>query len=260
MSASSTSLVEFLKDFEKKVPGNLGVAFGDLQHEPVELHGNERFPAASLIKLPVLIYLLQNVDEGKVSLDETIKLRKEDKVGGSGILLELHDETPLTLLDLAALMIVVSDNTATNLLIDKLNLSKVQAYIQQMGWKNTVLGRKMMVEPDAPPANFTTPLDMFHLLKALLQKNLLSEENTKLAIDILARQQYNEKIPLWLPKDVKVAHKTGEITGVRHDCGIVLHPEHPYILCLMTKMVSDEIQTDRVLAELSKALYQHIHA
>ena len=113
-----------------------------------------------------------------------------------------------------------------------------------------------MVAPDDPPANFTTPMDMFVLFQKLVSGKLLSKKYTVLALNILSRQQYNEKIPLLLPKKVKVAHKTGEISGVRHDCGIMLDGRRKLIVCFLTKNLKDELGTDRLLAELSLELYQ----
>ncbi len=249
--------IEILEKFKNQIPGFLGAAVGFGEEDPALLHGDTVFPAASIIKIPILIYLLSEKEKNHLDLKEIVPLKNSDKVGGSGILLELHEGTPLTLLDLATLMIVVSDNTATNLLMDRLETKKIQAMIGSLGLSHTVLGRKMMVAPDAPPANFTTPLETFLLFKKLLIGELLSQENTQLAIDILFRQQYNEKIPALLPKDVKVGHKTGEITGIRHDCGIIRSQDQDLILCLFTKDISDEWRTDRVLAELSRALYEH---
>jgi len=244
-----------LQKFEKEIPGVLGAAVGSPHETPVSVRGEEPFPAASLIKVPILIYLLREKDRGNLKLDETILLESKDKVGGSGILFELHDRIPFTLHDLAVLMIVVSDNTATNLLMDRLGADKIQTMIDSLGLSKTLLLRKMMIAGNAPPANYTSPLDMFALHKKLVLGELLSRESTDLAIGILSRQQYNEKIPLLLPKEVKVAHKTGEISGVRDDCGIVLAGNRPYILCLLTKEVTDEVKTDQILARLSLEMY-----
>ncbi len=239
-----------------KIPGIFGAVAGSPDAEILEYNSREVFPAASLIKIPILIVFLQELESGNLKFSETIFLKKKDKVGGSGILFELHDEILLTLLDLATLMIVVSDNTATNLLIDRMGISAIQKKIIKYGLKHTILGRKLMVAPDAPPANFTTPYDMFLLFQELLSGKILSRKYMNLALDILSRQQYNEKIPLLLPQNLKVAHKTGEISGARHDCGVIIKGRRKLILCFLTKELKDELKTDRLLAELSLELYQ----
>lgn len=248
---------ELLERYKKQLAGFLGGVIGTSGRIDFQLHAHERFPAASLIKVPVLIHLFNESDHGRVDLSETVVLQEKDKVGGSGILFELHEGILLTLLDLAVLMIVVSDNTATNLLMDRLGISGIQAKIEEMGLTQTLLARKLMITLDAPPANFTSPFDMYELYRKLLLGEILSPQSTKSALGILSRQQYNEKIPLFLPKGISVAHKTGEISGVRHDCGIVeLEPEK-IIVCLLTKDVQNEVKTDRVLAELSLAVYHY---
>lgn len=248
---------EILQNFEKQIPGFFGAVVGPPEGPVAELHAKEWFPAASLIKIPILLYLLKEHERGNLALEEIMVLKSKDKVAGSGVLLELHDGIPLSILDLATLMIVVSDNIATNLLIDRLGLEKTQDWIKQTGLTQTLLGRKMMAAPEAHPANFTSPWDMYLAFQKLAAGSLLSPPNTKLAFEILSRQQYNEKIPLFLPKEARVAHKTGEISGVRHDCGMVQHGGRKLIVSLLTKGVADEVRTDRVLAELSKALYDH---
>lgn len=248
-------IVERLPAYEERTAGALGAVFGSPGKILGERRSRERFPAASLIKIPVLIYLLQECEAGNASLAETVRLKGEDKVGGSGVLLELHEGIHLTLQDLASLMIVVSDNTATNLLIDRLGIEKIQGAIRSMGFQETLLARKMMAAPEAPPANFTTPLEMYQMLEKLQQGKLLPPPETRLALEILFRQQYNEKIPLLLPRHVRVAHKTGEISGVRHDCGIVQENGRTLILSLLTQNVADEVGTDRILAELSLEIY-----
>jgi len=248
---------ESLQAFAAKIPGKFAAAVGFVEEQPVTLNPDEVFPAASLIKVPILFYLLKERQAGKIDLNELSPLQEKDKVGGSGILLELHAGIPVTLMDLAILMIVVSDNTATNLLMDRLGTEEIQAWIESIGLSQTILARKMMIAGDnAPPANFTSAADMFLLYKQLSLGKLLNSQNTLVALDILSRQQYNDKIPLLLPKGTKVAHKTGEISGVRHDCGIIIQGNRKYGLCLLTKEVSDEQQTDREMAELSLKLYE----
>lgn len=250
--------MDILRSFERQIPGVLGAVVGFPYEEPAKLRPDEIFPAASLIKIPILVHLLLETQTGNIHLNEELKLHEKDKVGGSGILFELHEGISLTILDLATLMIIVSDNTATNMLMDKLGMEKIQKTTASLGLQKTILGRKMMVAPNDPPANFTTPGEMFLLLKKLIAGEILTSKTKDLALSILFKQQYNEKIPLLLPKGIRVAHKTAEISGVRHDCGIIEQGGKQLIVCLLTKNLSNELQGDRILAELSRELY-HVY-
>jgi len=216
-------------------------------------------PAASIVKVPVLIELFARADKGQLSLDGTLTLKAPDKVGGAGVLLELHDGLPLTLRDLAILMTVVSDNTASNMLIDRLGMDAINRRIETIGMPQTVLGRKFMIDPNALHAkNFTSARDMAHMFARLLRGELLGPSATEEVIGILKRQQYREKLPLLLPEDLPVAHKTGEISGTRHDAGLVLLPGRPYAICCMTWDLQDVLAGDRAIAEVSRALHQQI--
>ena len=246
-----------LERFERRLPGVFGAVVGTREGPAAAHRADEIFPAASLIKIPLLALFFRECESGRLDLNRTVKLKRKEKVGGSGILFELHDGIPVTLLDLATLMIVVSDNTATNLVTDQIGMKKIPAGLKALGLKKTIYGRKLMVAPNDPPANFTTPMEMFVLLKKLAAGELLSRRNTGLALDILFRQQYNEKIPLLLPEAAKVAHKTGEISGVRHDCGIVREGNGEWIGCFLTKKVRDELKADRIIAEAALACHEY---
>jgi beta-lactamase class A len=138
-------------------------------------------------------------------------------------------------------------------------MENVNVYMKKIGLVDTVLGRKFMIDPNAKfSKNFTSVRDMVMLYEKLYRREILTDKSCSEAIEILKRQQFREKIPLLLPDDLKVAHKTGEITGVRHDCAIVLYEPSPYILCLLTEKLPDVTAGDRALAELSKAIFDEV--
>jgi len=223
--------------------------------------GTTRGAAASVIKIPILIELYARAEAGDVDLDETVRLREEDVVGGAGVLFELHRGLELTLRDLGVLMTVVSDNTASNLLIDRLGMGAINERMKKIGMADSVLGRKFMIDPDALHAmNFTTAKDMAICLARLHRGELLSSKGTEEVVGILKRQQYREKIPLLLPETVPVAHKTGEISNTRHDTALVLLDDHPYALACLTWGVADVLAADRAIAELSRSVYDHMTA
>lgn len=223
------------------VPARLGVVWQSLSGAfDVRHQADSRFPAASVIKVPVLLELLRRADSGELSLDERVVLQSGHKVGGAGVLLEMHDGLELTLQDLAHLMTVVSDNTASNLLIERLGMDNVNVWMRSNGMHGSHLGRHFMETPSKERDNWMTPADAALCMRACGPR----------ALEILRRQQYREKIPLMLPEETSVAHKTGELEGVRHDAAIVEGP-HPYVLVLFTAEGGAAWHVDRALAELS---------
>ena len=225
------------------VPARLGVVWQSLNGAfDVRHNADARFPAASVIKVPILLELHNRAAQNGLSLDEKVVLQPHHKVGGAGVLLELHDGLELTLDDLGRLMTVVSDNTASNLLIDRLGMDAVNRWMKNEGLQDSHLGRRFMETPSKDRDNWMTPADAALCMQAA--------RKLAAALEILKRQQYREKIPLLLPCDTVVAHKTGELEGVRHDAALVEGP-HPYVLVLFTAEGGDPWQVDRALAELS---------
>lgn len=215
------------------------------------------FPAASIVKVPIMLEYFRQRDKGALKDDTTVPLKDGDIVGGAGVLFELHRGVQLTLLDLLRLMIVISDNTASNIMLDRVGMDEINAFMKSLGLNDTVIGRKFMIDPNAKfSKNFTSVQDMVKLYEILYRGGILSEQSRKEALDILSRQQYREKIPLLLPKKMKVCHKTGEISGVRHDCALVMFEKAPYILCVLTEKMPDVVEADRVIAQLSLDFYR----
>lgn len=217
--------------------------------------GELDFPAASVIKVPIFLELYRRVQAGELSLEQRVTLRAENKSGGAGVLLELHEGLELTLEDLGRLMLVVSDNTASNLLLDLLGMDALNASMQRWGMKGTRFGRRFM-EPATPTKdNRMTAADAGRCLEMLWRGEIIGEPLRTQALDTLKRQQYREKIPLMLPHDLPIAHKTGELDGVRHDAALIEHPAGPYVLVVFTEHGANPWDVDRGIAELSLALY-----
>lgn len=218
----------------------------------------EIFPAASIIKIPVMIEFFRQVERKKLSVEEKIILREGDKTGGAGVLFELHNGVELTLLDLVKLMIVISDNTATNILLDYTGFDGVNNLMKEAGMKSSCLRRKMMVPYKEEQENLISVRDITMLMEQLVTGKLLSYKYTTLSIEILKRQQYNEKIPLYLPAEIPVAHKTGELDRVRHDVSAIYLPDKIYLFSALTRHVSDVVETDRLIGEMSKIIYDNV--
>ncbi len=218
--------------------GTLGVAARNLATgTAVDLNAEEVFPSASVIKVAILVELFARAEEGRLRLAERVALREEDKVEGSGVLKELRPGLEFTLEELARLMIVVSDNTASNMLIDRVTPETVTARMRTLGLQRTVLGRRFydFAARDRGLENWATPTDFAHLFTLLERRQVVSPDASEAMLAILRRQQFDSKIPRLLPPEVTVAHKTGTITGASHDAGILYTPAGPLVLAVFTK-------------------------
>jgi len=197
--------------------------------EVLMIHGDRVFPSASVIKMAVLWEFYRRVSEGSLKEEELFVLQNSMKVGktpyDTGILRDLHDGIQLTLEDLVTMMIVISDDTATNILLDLLGIDNINCTMRKLGLKGTRVQRRMM-EYDKVRAgidNETTAADMDLLFQKIFScTELLPSCHAKMQ-SILYRQRYHDSIPRYFSEDVKIAHKTGTILefGLEHDVGVI---------------------------------------
>lgn len=216
------------------------------------INGDEQFVAASMIKLAVLAEYMRQVDEGTLDGQSTYALERDDIVGGTGIMQENSPGTPFTYEQLARYMIMYSDNTATNVLIDTMGRDAVNERAREFGLAGTSLNRRMM-RTNEGPQNLVTANDCATLLCQIAQGTLASEQSCKLAEDYLLAQVDNEALSLGLPPDVGFGHKTGSLSSARHDGGIV-YSENPYVIVVLTSL--DEASANALMADISKAVYE----
>ena len=216
----------------------------------------EIFHSASMIKLPILSCLYLEAENGNIDLDTKYELKKEDVVEG-GILPEFHYGSVFTLRDLANIMIVVSDNTATNILIDFLGFDKINEHIKKyFGMKKTELVKKLMVPAKSPDIfNYTTASDILRFFEMLYFEKLVSQKASKDMLNILSRQMFIEKIPRFLPDCVFTANKTGEVSGTRHDGAIVKSKSFDFGICVLTSESEDVNKADDFISSLSRYFF-----
>lgn len=219
---------------------------------------DEPFPAASLMKLPLLLEVYRRFQEGLEDPETPVTLRPEDVVGGAGILLELHPGLSLTLRDLARLMIVVSDNTASNMLLDRVGFPAVRELLARLGMGGTSLNRRFMETPGPQGDNVTTARDCIRVLEALWSGRVLAEPWREEALNILRRQQFRERIPMRLPVTAVVANKTGELEGVRHDAALVEDRGKAFLLAVLTREGREPWEVDSRVSRIARWCYDHV--
>ena len=244
---------------DQHLDGVLGVAIKDLSNDhTLLLNADEVFPTASTIKIAILAELYHQVQHGKLKLTDAYTLQSSDLVGGSGISGALTPGvTKLTLRDVAALMVSLSDNAMTNVLIDRLGLENVNALLGSLGLTGTRLRRKMMDIKAAGEGreNVATPRELMLLLEALYRGKVLNKELTDDYFSLLSihKESY---IPRELPEDLRIANKPGELEGVRNDCGIVFTGSRPYVICVMSTYLRRERDGGDAIARISGQTYR----
>jgi len=202
----------------------------------IDINENHAVPAASLVKVPIMAIYFRNASKGKIDLQEKLTMKSSDKVGGSGKLRYKRSGTEIPISELIELMITKSDNTATNMLINRLGMDYLNQELKKMGLKNTNLSRLMMhmEKRDKGIENYTTAKDMALIFKRMYRGRLFSRDISNRCIEILKNQKSKNRIPAKLPKNTVVAHKTGLERSVCHDTGIIYTDNGDIIICVLT--------------------------
>jgi beta-lactamase class A len=273
LAAGDSRLAEALPGIESDIArsgADVAVAFRTLDgRSQWFLRADESFHAASTMKVAVLIELYRQVHAGKVRLEDPLILRNEfhSLVDGSVYTLDPADdsETDLyralgqsrTLGQLSELMITVSSNLATNLLMGKLGVDNIRAGVQALGADGMNVRRPLEDSKAFEQGlnNTTTARALLQLLEALAAGRAVDREASQQMIAVLERQTVNDRIPTGLPPGTPVAHKTGEITKIRHDAAIVYAPR-PFVLVVLTRGLTDEKAADALIAGIARRLYE----
>lgn len=253
-------LQEELRGVDQKLDGVMGLAVKDLTSgEEFFINADEIMPQASSIKIAVLADLYLQAQQGKLKLTDEYIVRKDDLVPGSDIMLGLSPGvTRLTVRDLATMMVAVSDNSATNVLIERLGMDNVNAMLEGLGLHGTRLRRKMMDLKAAGQAreNVSTPREMMTLLEIIYRGRLLNKEMTGDFIRILSTHKESALLQ-GLPDDAVAASKPGELEAVRNDSGIILVKNRPYVLCMMTAYLKDEREGSAAIRKIAALTYSY---
>ena len=255
---AQTPVADLTAQFQQRVQEIASHVDGVVGYSIVDLTTGERighleraaFPTASAIKLAIVYELFRQAEERKLNLDETLTLDRRQAVGGTGVLVEMGTPT-LSIRDYAVLMVTLSDNTATNVLIDRVGMDAIAARMKGLGLAGTKLRRHMMDTAAARRGdeNVSTPDELARLLSTM-------NENMPEAIALLKKPKEN-RLRKGLPEGVASADKSGELEGVRVDAGIVYAKNRPYVLCVMTTFLKDEAEGERAIESISRIAYEY---
>ena len=249
-----------VQETDKGLDGVMGVSILDLSSgEAILWHADEVFAQASSIKIAVLAELYRQAAEGKLKLTEIYTVRKSDMVQDGDIYNGLTPgTTQVTLRDLATMMIAASDNSATNVLIERVGMENVNTTLRGLGLKSTLLRRKMMDVKAAADGreNISTPREMMTLLQALYAGKLFSGA-LKDDFFIMLATHKDSPIRRAIPEEIGSADKPGELEAIRNDSGIVFATNRPFVICVMTGYLRHEPDGDAAITKVTNAAYSY---
>ncbi len=240
------------------VPGTFGVYYKNLvTDERLAINADQSFLAASVIKLPVLMAVMQEIHEGRRHPLDTLRVFRDDKVPSCGALYYMSDPQEVTLRDLYTLMIILSDNTAANRIMRLVGIEQINEVIEMAGLHHTRLNR-MLFDAEAQrqgKENTFSPADAGLLLERIYQGTFVSPEMSREAKEILLLQQLKNKLRAMIPRSVPIAHKTGEDSHITHDVGII-YADQPFVLCLASND-TDVILAEEAIRRIALVCYEH---
>lgn len=216
----------------------------------------ESVPAASVIKISILTELMEQVKVKKIHLEDTYTLMATDKTGGAGIIASYADGTQLTISELARLMMVKSDNTATNIIIQKVGREAVNERMKKLALPGLQLNRIMMdtVAVARGINNFVTAQEINTLLRLIYQNKLATPDLCERIKTFLLQNEDVSTLPRFIPKNVKIAHKTGELTYVRGDAGIIFASK-PFVISVFVRGIAME-KAEEIIGKIGEICYQ----
>lgn len=273
-------------DLAKTYSGRIGVYAKNLKtNEEIKINADTLFPTASVIKLPILVTLFEKAKNGGMDLNKEIIIPEKNKVGGAGVIQFFDGDTKIKLIDAATLMIILSDNTATNAVIDQFadkhddKLEAVNSIMEKLGFQQTKLLNKVFsyaTKKNTPEAKrfglgYSTPFEMGKLLERIYRHQVIDSNYSEWIINILKNQQDDTMIRRFLPYDqlkenetIVVANKTGAIDRARIDVGIVYSPKCDFVIAIFADESSDtswthDNKTQNAVAKAARLIYDYFN-
>lgn len=220
-------------------------------------NGARRFVAASTVKIAIMLELFRRIDAGRDSLDQIHVLRADDRATGGGVVKELHAGLAFTVADLCYLMMAISDNTTTNILIDRVGMAETNAAMRALGMANSCLGRKMRGRPvaEGEQENWAVPDDYAALIAAILAGRAASAASCAAMVGQLEKQTNDRRIARHLPRGEtrpRWGSKTGSLPGVVNDVGFIVTPQGPLVLAIYCE-IADPLAGEAALGDVARA-------
>lgn len=242
--------------------GTYGFFFEDLGSGFVYGYNeNVQMTAAGCMKLPIAVSLIKAVEQGKVDFMDKLNIDSKDKVYGTGIIHEFN-EREYTIFELLVAMLIQSDNTAANKIIDIVGMDQINSDIKEMGLKNTFLNRKTTDERTIKSdlENITSAYDLSLIWKHLHNATFLNEDNSVMLIDILRRQQIKNKLALYIPDDLKyeISSKTGDKKGVENDTALIQLTKGNFVFTVLSTGVPNSVYGTVTLAKAGKMMWDNV--
>lgn len=242
--------------------GTYGFFFEDLASGFIYGYNeNVQMVAAGCMKLPIAVSLIKAVEDEKVTFLDKIKIDGKDKVYGTGIIHEFN-ERDYTVFELLVAMLIQSDNTAANKIIDIVGMEQINIDIKEMGLKNTALNRKTKDERNGKDdvENITSANDLSKIWKHLHNATFLSKDNSVMLIDILQRQQIKNKLALYIPDDLKfeISSKTGDKKGVENDTALIQLSKGNFIFTVVSMGIPNSVYGTVTLAKAGKMMWDEV--
>jgi beta-lactamase class A len=239
------------------IPFDAGVSVLTLDGQSWGNRAGEQFSAASVIKIPIMVEIFHQIDAGERTLDDLHPVTKADKAPGSGVLVDLHDGIEVTLHDLLYLMISISDNTATNMLIDFAGMENVNNRLRGWGMTGTILGRKMQGRPAeaGQQENYIVPAECSQLIRMILNNETASPQSCEAMVNLLKSQANRLRLarPLGDDDSIEFGSKTGTIKGICNDAGFFRKGNQAVILSVLLTNVPDTPTGESTIGAIADA-------
>jgi beta-lactamase class A len=264
-------LAQTLDEIAGQAPGQLTLAIEHLETGELYLsQADEVMYAASVIKVPIMGAVFDEVHNGRLRLDERIPVQAEDMVTGSGTIQYLSPGLEWPIVDLVTLMIIESDNTATNVLMDRVGLATIQSSMKDWGLTSTQLHHKLQIIPARPNPrkNVITARELTAYLAKMARGEIVSYKASRKMLEIMKGQVFNDGIPSLLPSvdglvaaipKWEFAHKTGWVTGIAHDVGVLYLQDHSFAVSACAQGFTDRAGIHRSMGQVGRALYDAVY-
>ncbi|CDZ75736.1 beta-lactamase [Peptoniphilus sp. ING2-D1G] len=250
-----------IENIIRRTKGKVCLCFYDLkENKGFGINELQKMRSASTIKLLIMAELMRRVKNKEFSLSDKIAVTKDNFTGGDGILKELEYHHEFSLKELVTLMIIVSDNEATNILIDLLGMENINKLGKNLKLKEADLQRKMMDSEALAKGydNYICAEDLKTILQKIYEGKLINKKSSEIMLDILKRQTQGERLQRYIAEELTIAHKSGDLDNLEHECAIIFLEDMDYIIVVMTDDMNSNLEGREIIGKISKTIYDEL--